>query len=332
MTKKSALAVPFILFILMFLSFQICQAIPTQISYQGALKDSSGNAVSNHSLDAVFSIYSAAEGGTPLWTESQSVNVNKGLYTVQLGSVNPIPSSMFDGTTKYLGITVGKDDEMTPRLAMVSVPYAYRANTADNIADGSVVSSLAKQGSSRLTGNVDIKAGSDISITQTGQTLEVAASITAIHTIGENYGGGIVFYIYDGGRHGLIAAPVDQSTGMIWATSNTTTGSYGEDVGGGIINTAIIIANQGGAYDGTKYAARACNEYTVAGYGDWYLPSEGELQLLNLQKVVVGVASASYWSSTDRTVDTAWAYDFSNSTVNGMSKNTLQRVRAVRAF
>jgi hypothetical protein len=34
------------------------------------------------------------------------------------------------------------------------------------------------------------------------------------HYIGESYGGGIVFYVYDGGQHGLIAATDDQSTGI----------------------------------------------------------------------------------------------------------------------
>ena len=37
------------------------------------------------------------------------------------------------------------------------------------------------------------------------------------HTIGESYGGGIVFYVYDGGQHGLIAATSDQSAGIQWS-------------------------------------------------------------------------------------------------------------------
>ena len=28
-----------------------------------------------------------------------------------------------------------------------------------------------------------------------------------VHNIGDSYGGGIVFYVYDGGQHGLIASP-----------------------------------------------------------------------------------------------------------------------------
>ena len=79
--------------------------------------------------------------------------------------------------------------------------------------------------------------------------------------------------------------------------------AYADGVGAGKANTAIIIANQGYG-DGATYAARICNEYSVTvdgvTYGDWYLPSKFELNLLYLQKSVVGgFANNSYWSSTE---------------------------------
>ena len=50
------------------------------------------------------------------------------------------------------------------------------------------------------------------------------AVISATNYIGENYGGGIVFYKYDGGQHGLIAATADQNTGIRWyGGANTNT-------------------------------------------------------------------------------------------------------------
>ncbi len=42
------------------------------------------------------------------------------------------------------------------------------------------------------------------------------------HYIGESYGGGIVFYVYDNGRHGLIAATSDQSTSLVWTDPDFT--------------------------------------------------------------------------------------------------------------
>jgi hypothetical protein len=157
------------------------------------------------------------------------------------------------------------------------------------------------------------------------------------HSIGETYGGGIVFYVYDNGQHGLIAATVDQSTGIRWyGGSYTYTRARADGVGAGLKNTAIIIANQG-PVDGNAFAATVCNEYSVTvgdvTYGDWYLPSKYELNLLYLQKSVVGgFASNFYWSSTEASSSVAWIQYFTNGYLDYNSKNSTYYVRAVRAF
>ena len=107
-------------------------------------------------------------------------------------------------------------------------------------------------------------------------------------------------------------------------------------IAAGLKNTAIIIANQG-PIDGNAFAATVCNEYsvTVGGvtYGDWYLPSKYELNLLYLQKTVVGgFASADYLSSSESGTNYVWIQDFDGGyQVNG-NKSYLFSVRAVRAF
>jgi hypothetical protein len=68
-------------------------------------------------------------------------------------------------------------------------------------------------------------------------------------------------------------------------------------------------------------------------YGDWYLPSEVELQLLYNQKVVVGgFSNYFYWSSTEVSGDMAWMRDFSFGYPIPHLKNEALSVRAVRAF
>ncbi len=156
------------------------------------------------------------------------------------------------------------------------------------------------------------------------------------HAIGEIYGGGIVFYVYDNGRHGLIAASTDQSTGIRWyAGTYTNTLAFADGVGAGKANTVNIIANQ--AYgDGAKYAARICNEYSVAvggvTYGDWYLPSKFELNLLYLQKSVVGLLSQYYWSSTENVDNYAWTQNFDDGNQYSAFLYNTYYVRAVRSF
>jgi len=103
--------------------------VPQLINYQGKLTKASG-APLDTTISMVFSIYDAPVGGTALWTETQgAVVVDKGIFNVLLGSVTPIPYSVFDGSIRYLSVQVGSDPEITPRKPMVSVPYAYRAAT-----------------------------------------------------------------------------------------------------------------------------------------------------------------------------------------------------------
>ena len=168
---------------------------------------------------------------------------------------------------------------------------------------------------------------------------------TGTHYIGESYGGGIVFYVYDNGKHGLIAAKSDQSTGIRWyGGTNTNTRARGDGVGAGLKNTAIIIANQG-AVDGSAFAATVCNEYfvTVDGvtYGDWYLPSKYELNLMYTKigqgapspnTNVGGFALNYYWSSTEADTNVAWGQYFDNGDQGYTFKYYSSYVRAIRAF
>jgi hypothetical protein len=181
-------------------------------------------------------------------------------------------------------------------------------------------------------------------LTSTGSgtlTWTTPSSGSGTHYIGESYGGGIVFYVYDNGKHGLIAATSDQSSSIKWnGGSNTNTRARADGVGAGLKNTAIIIANQG-AVDGNAFAATVCNEYSVTvdgvTYGDWYLPSKHELNLLFLQKSVVGgFANDSYWSSTEYFNPNgnvqAWLQYFYDGGQGSSFKTLSYYVRAIRAF
>jgi hypothetical protein len=157
------------------------------------------------------------------------------------------------------------------------------------------------------------------------------------HAIGDSYGGGIVFYVYDGGRHGLIAATADQSDDIRWyGGSNINTRARADGVGAGLKNTAICIANQS-QVDANAFAATLCNEYsvTVGGvtYGDWYLPSKYELGLLYAQSAIVGGLFAShYWSSIEYNETSAYSQYFDNGSQGPMNKFYSCRVRAIRSF
>ena len=106
--------------------------VPKMINYQGKITTSAGLLIDT-TVSMVFTIYSdTGIAGVNLWSETQdSVKVEKGVFSVLLGSINPIPDSVFNGNVRYLGVKVGNDLEMTPRKAIVSVAYAYHSAIAD---------------------------------------------------------------------------------------------------------------------------------------------------------------------------------------------------------
>jgi hypothetical protein len=107
-------------------------AVPPMINYQGKLATPSGALIVADTVTMEFKIYDDSTGGTILWQETQnSVKVEHGIFNVLLGSVNPIPDSVFNGNIRYLGVKVGDDPEITPRKPMVSVAYAYKSFEAD---------------------------------------------------------------------------------------------------------------------------------------------------------------------------------------------------------
>ncbi|MEX0811785.1 MAG: DUF1566 domain-containing protein [Chitinophagales bacterium] len=168
------------------------------------------------------------------------------------------------------------------------------------------------------------------------------------YTVGDFAHGGIVFWVDETGQHGLVCAKEDQSAGVRWyAGTHGNTQAKGDGPYAGKANTSIIIAAQVAiGDDGSTYAARICNELQITEggktYGDWYLPSKEELNLMYQNRVTIGAtatansgsgfASAYYWSSTEYNTNNAWIQIFYNGNQGYYTKHNTIRVRAVRAF
>lgn len=139
--KKSLLVFLIALLSIPSLSF----AVPQLVNFQGMLTTSAGTPVTGM-RSMTFSLYGTASGSAPLWSEAQTVDLANGIYSVALGAAVPIPASVFAGDSLYLGVAVDGDPEMTPRQKITSVGYAYRAGTADSVADGAVTSAKIADG------------------------------------------------------------------------------------------------------------------------------------------------------------------------------------------
>ncbi|MHB1484822.1 MAG: hypothetical protein ACYCYI_09185 [Saccharofermentanales bacterium] len=161
--------------------------------------------------------------------------------------------------------------------------------------------------------------------------------------IGDTYGGGIVAYIFevgdpgyiDGEQHGIIAATNDQSAKIIWSGSEFKK-TYMHTlikIGNGSENTDKIILTIG---EGNNYAAGLARAYEGGGFTDWYLPSKDELNILYLNKEVIGgFGDFLYWSSTETFLyETLYinVQDFSSGRQPCTDNDGNAHLRAVRNF
>jgi hypothetical protein len=185
-------------------------------------------------------------------------------------------------------------------------------------------------------------------------------------------GGGVVFYVSASNftstgstcntscRY-LEAAPTDQSTGIVWATTdemcyNTdgsnngncrTTSVYSgsssvrdssraasEAIGMGMANTENFAGRLAGyPQNSTNFAAGIARTYVRNGKTDWHLPSKEELILLYSERVRVGgFSTGNYWSSSEHAEGSAWYQNFSSGSYPAAGKESSYFVRVVRAF
>jgi hypothetical protein len=106
-------------------------SVPTFLTEQGRLFDDAGHPVSG-SVNFTFAIYDVATAGTAKWSESQTLVLDSGYFSAEIGGVAAFPAGLFDVApgTLYLSVTVAGDTEILPRQPISSVPYARVANNA----------------------------------------------------------------------------------------------------------------------------------------------------------------------------------------------------------
>jgi hypothetical protein len=202
--------------------------------------------------------------------------------------------------------------------------------------------------------------GTAYTITYTAAGLTTATqSITPAALIVGNTGpgGGKIFYVatstgFNCGPtttekcYYLEAAPSGPSgwnTGadpsLSWATNvnnnRTTTvpapGAIQTAIGTGYQNSDAIVAQTGNV--AASSAAVAARAYRGNGLTDWFLSSKDELNLLYLQRAVVGGLKGDYyWSSSETSAIGAWVQYFDHGATGSTGKDGIWYVRPVRAF
>ncbi|MFH2037030.1 MAG: hypothetical protein ABIJ45_11550, partial [Candidatus Zixiibacteriota bacterium] len=173
----------------------IVAEVPDIISYQGRLTNNDGEPVEDNNYLIKFKIYGSTTGDDSLWSSGyQTVAVTKGLFTYNLGASVPFPSDLFFGGDRYLGVTIGTDPEIDPRIKINSSGFAILAQEADHSSSSDeadlAMNSAALNGQSAsyyLDWNniTNMPSGFDDGVDDVG-----AGDITAVSATGGLTGGG----------------------------------------------------------------------------------------------------------------------------------------------
>jgi hypothetical protein len=94
-----------------------------------------------------------------------------------------------------------------------------------------------------------------------------------------------------------------------------------------------VFFNERERFDVHEYSVTETVGGISTTFGDWYLPSRYELNLLYIQKTVVGgFAADNYWSSSESGNARAYYQNFNTGVQSFYFKDEIDRVRAIRAF
>ncbi|MFH1313543.1 MAG: hypothetical protein ABIJ00_10025 [Candidatus Eisenbacteria bacterium] len=136
-------------------------AIPGMINYQGVLVDDGMPVDGTRSVR--FRIYDSAGGGLYLWEETQSVSFFEGVFNVLLGSTDAIPPTVFDGSRRWLSVSIDGGPEVVPRGEIVSTGYAFFSNASASAAYADSAGESGTSGYADLAGSADELDGYDSS-------------------------------------------------------------------------------------------------------------------------------------------------------------------------
>ena len=204
-------------------------------------------------------------------------------------------------TVSTVGIQVHNNQEI--ELA-VSTSEAVREVAF--CVDGSPIGSVTSEPYVLLWTPVNIGPGNHTLtasiIPYEGDDALLSMNIEIVLGLGDNYRGGIIFYLDDTGEHGLIASASDvslnNSVNFMWSTAGFIGATDSIE---GRHNTLLMAAESTGPdYAGYPFK----NGLELNGYSDWYIPAKAEMSLLMERRGFIGEFpshpdAAYYWTSTE---------------------------------
>jgi len=256
-------------------------ATPFLLSYQGRLTDDAGLALNgSHQID--FALFDSDSAGAQIWSELHPlVTVTDGLFSVVLGSINPLAPGYFVEPNRYLAIRVDGGPELSPRQQMLSAAYAFHAYDSD-LLEGEPAShyhswlNLTNVPAGFADGTDNVGTG-DITAVEAGEGLEGGAT-SGSATLGIADAGVTSTHLLDGT---IVNADINASAGigvgkvsgtaMTRTSAQIATGAKTFD-GGLRIGDSTFYGNNTGVVIGTdayspssSYLLQAIRNYSTTG-------------------------------------------------------------------
>ena len=282
-------------------------ATSSTLNFQARLLNSSGSLVADGTYNIEFKIFDASSSSGSsqgscagdancLWVETRTggnkVTLTNGYFSVNLASVTAFGSINWD-QEMWLSMNIGGsgaptwDGEMTPRIKLTAVPYAFKAGTALGVASNNTnaastnsgnvsIASGNAAGSTSNSGNISIDVGT---ATGTAGTISVGTANTTGVTIGRtgltttNSGALTIAQLITG----QLGITVTGATASINASSNfatnintgSSTGTV--TIGGGsaplVIDSTNFDVSSAGAISGVTGYSQASGNFLQSGAG-----------------------------------------------------------------
>lgn len=269
---------------------------------------------------------SVDESSASLLITGQGFSFGPAAPSVTLGELGPLTVTSFDDTSIVASFAP----------ALLSLPGDYLVTVSTGNGQSQSDEYDLTIGASRQT---EICAVIDLLNTSLSAELDrpdYCPALPAYAAGDTGPAGGIVFYVTDGGLHGLEAAPQDLSTSAWGCSGYLVDEAWQTALGTGPANTAYILSECAER----PIAASIVDDYRgpVGFSRDWFLPSWFELYEMYTRLYLLGLgdfADGVYWSSSEYSADSARTLDFPNFAVTPTTiapKTTTLRVRAIRAF
>ncbi len=280
------------------------QGTPQGISYQAVAYDSEGFEISNQDISVRLGILLGGVDAEASYTEVHSVTTDDfGLFSLVIsqGETSDTFSSINWEEGAYLKVEVDEDLDGEYSVMGVSsfnaVPYALSAPTSDEVLS-KILLLESFMDSLNSIGCIDVSACNydSTKLYSDGSCLYPDSGFDCdgyvIADIGDDFQGGILFYVDETGKHGMVVADKFYYLSFggtqygIWSCDENTIveAATNINIGAGMSNTLAILNSLSesdcSSSEGNITAAELCLNYNSQGYNNWHLPSFNELLTL----------------------------------------------------